>query len=325
MLSEPLEDDAEAVSNLIRQYYVNRNAWPKTILLPCETEDMEELTQLLTEAAGRKVSVEVPKRGERARLTETALMNAREECLRFTTLQQRQSKSLERLQKALGLESFPKRVEAFDVSNLGDTGIVAAMTVHVDGKPLKRDYRKFRIRDMEIRDDYASMRQAVERRFRRYLDGDEHFAPLPDLLLIDGGSTHAAAAQEVLSGLGIGTVPVFGMVKDDRHRTRALVGPDGREIGISGDQGVFSLVGNIQEETHRFAIEYQRSLRAEGMSSGLDRINGVGEKRRGELLKYFKTIRAIRAASYEELCLAVPKNTARAVYDYYHTEEKSCE
>lgn len=321
MLSEPLEEDAEAVSDLVRQYYVNRNAWPKTILLPCETEDMEELAQFLTETAGRKVSVEVPKRGERARLTETALMNAREECLRFTTLQQRRSKSLERLQKALGLENFPKRVEAFDVSNLGDTGIVAAMTVHVDGKPLKRDYRKFRIRDMEIRDDYASMRQAVERRFRRYLDGDAHFAPLPDLLLIDGGATHAAAAQEVLSGLGLGALPVFGMVKDDRHRTRALVGPDGREIGISGDQGVFALVGNIQEETHRFAIEYQRSLRAEGMSSGLDKINGVGEKRRGELLKYFKTIRAIRAASYEELCLAVPKNTARAVYDYYHAEE----
>lgn len=99
------------------------------------------------------------------------------------------------------------------------------------------------------------------------------------------------------------------------------MGSDGREIGISGDQGVFSLVGNIQEETHRFAIEYQRSLRAEGMNSGLDKINGVGEKRRGELLKVFKTIKAIRAASYEELCLAVPKNTARAVYDYYHTED----
>lgn len=321
MIAEPLEDDAEAVSDLVRQYYVNRNAWPKTVLLPAETEDMEDISRLLTESAGRKVAVEAPKRGDRARLSETAQMNAREECLRFTTAQQRRSKTLERLQKALGLENFPERIEAFDVSNLGDTGIVAAMTVHRDGKPLKRDYRKFRIRDMEVRDDYASMRQAVERRFRRYLDGDEHFAPLPDLLLIDGGAAHAAAAKEVLDELGV-SVPVWGMVKDDRHRTRALVGPDGRETGISGDQGLFSLIGNIQEETHRFAIEYQRSLRNESIASGLDRISGVGEKRRNELLKRFRTIKAVKAASFEELCGAVPRNTARAVYDYYHPAEE---
>jgi excinuclease ABC subunit C len=321
MISEPLEDDAEAVSDMVRQYYVNRNAWPKTVLLPLETEDMGDIERMLTESAGHRVAVEVPKRGDRARLSETAQMNAREECLRFTTAQQRRSKTLERLQKALGMENFPERIEAFDVSNLGDTGIVAAMTVHRDGKPLKRDYRKFRIRDMEIRDDYASMRQAVERRLRRYLDGDEHFAPLPDLMLIDGGETHAAAAREVADSLGL-SLPIYGMVKDDRHRTRALISPDGREIGISGDQALFSLIGNIQEETHHFAIEYQRSLRNESMSSGLDKINGVGEKRRNELLKYFRTIKAVKAASFEELCAAVPKNTARAVYDYYHAEDE---
>ena len=322
LIAEPLEDDAGAVSDLVRQYYVNRNAWPRTILLPCDIEDGEELARLLTETAGRRVSVETPQRGERARLTETAAMNAREECLRFTTAQQRRSKSLEKLQKALELETFPRRIEAFDVSNLGDTGIVAAMTVHVDGKPLKRDYRKFRIRELEIRDDYASMRQAVERRFRRYLEGDERFAPLPDLLLIDGGAAHAAAAAEVLTELGLCGVPVWGMVKDDRHRTRALVGPDGRETGISADPGLFALIGGIQEETHRFAIEYQRALRMENIGSELDRISGVGDKRRGELLKQFKTIKAIKAASVEELCAVVPKNTARAVYDFYHTEDR---
>jgi excinuclease ABC subunit C len=320
MISEPLEDDAEALSDLLRQYYVNRGSWPRTILLPFDTEDAGELEQWLTGLAGHRVSVEIPRRGDRAKLTETAQVNAREECLRQTTAAQRRSKTLERLQKMLDLPEFPERIEAFDVSNLGDTGIVAAMTVHRDGKPLKRDYRKFRIRDMDVRDDYASMRQAVGRRFQRYLDGDEKFAPLPDLLLIDGGQTHAAAAGEVLAGLGI-DVPVWGMVKDDRHRTRALVNPDGEETGISGDQAVFALVGNIQEETHRFAIEYQRSLRNESFSSGLDKINGVGEKRRDELLKYFRTIRAVKAASLDELCAAVPKNTARAVYDYYHAPE----
>ncbi len=321
MIDEPLEEDAEAVSDLVRQYYVNHSAWPKVILLPVDTGDMEELSRLFSEAAGRKVCVEAPERGERARLRDTAVLNAREECLRSTTAQQRRSKTLEKLQKALELEKFPERIEAFDVSNLGDTGIVAAMTVHKDGKPLKRDYRKFRIKDMEIRDDYASMRQAVARRLQRYLDGDEKFAPLPDLLLIDGGRTHAAAVRELMGSMGI-ELPVWGMVKDDRHRTRALVDPEGREIGINADPALFALVGNIQEETHRVAIEYQRSLRTESFSSGLDKINGVGEKRRDELLRRFKTIKSVKAADYEELCAAVPKNTARAVYDYYHSGEE---
>ena len=167
MMEEPLEEDSEAISDLVRQYYTGqRSTWPKTILLPCEIEDREELEQLLGEQAGRRIHIEVPKRGERLRLIESAALNAREEIQRRTTAAQRRSKTLEWLQKALELERFPSRIEAFDISNLGDTGIVAAMTVHVDGKPLKRDYRKFRIRDLEIRDDYASMYQEVYRRLK---------------------------------------------------------------------------------------------------------------------------------------------------------------
>ena len=203
--------------------------------------------------------------------------------------------------------------------NLGDTGIVAAMTVHVDGRPFKRAYKKFRIKDMPVRDDYASMRQAVYRRFKHYVDGDESFSPLPELLLIDGGENHAKVAVDALRELKL-NVPVFGMVKDDRHRTRALISPDGHEIGINSNQAVFALVGNIQEETHRFAIEYQRALRNEGYVSALDRIDGVGPKRRADLIKYFKTVKAIRVASVSQLNLVVPKNTAQAVYDYFHNE-----
>ena len=206
------------------------------------------------------------------------------------------------------------------MSNLGDTGIVAAMTVHVDGKPLKRDYRKFRMKDLQGQDDYASMYQAVYRRFKHYAEGDEKFAPLPDLLLIDGGDRHASVALEAMEALEI-RVPVFGMVKDDRHRTRALITPYGREIGISGNQAVFALVGGIQEETHRFAIEYQRSLRSEAYGSSLDKIPGVGAKRRDDLIKAFKSVKAIRAASLEQLRLVVPKNTAQAVYDYFNQKE----
>ena len=327
MMEEPLEEDSEAISDLVRQYYTaHRGGWPKSILLPCEIEDRQDLEELLSQCSGRRMYIETPKRGERMRLIESAALNAREEIQRRTTAAQRRSKTLEWLQKTLELEQFPERIEAFDVSNLGATGIVAAMTVHVDGKPLKRDYRKFRIKDLEMQDDYASMYQAVYRRFRHYAEGDEKFAPLPDLLLIDGGDTHAAVAVQAQLDLGF-CVPTFGMVKDDRHRTRALISPEGQEIGISQNQAVFALIGGIQEETHRFAIEYQRSLRNESYGSTLDKIPGVGEKRRNELIKTFKSVKAIREASLEQLRLVVPKNTAQAVYDYFHSgeSEKTCE
>ena len=323
MMDEPLEEDGEAISDLVRQYYTaHRGGWPKSILLPCKIDDREELEELLSQCSGRRIYIETPQRGERMRLIESAALNAREEIQRRTTVAQRRSKTLEWLQKTLGLDEFPERIEAFDISNLGSTGIVAAMTVHVDGKPLKKAYRKFRIRDLEMQDDYASMYQAVYRRFKHYVEGDEHFSPLPELLLIDGGDTHAAVAVQAQRDLGL-FVPTFGMVKDDRHRTRALISPEGREIGISQNQAVFALIGGIQEETHRFAIEYQRSLRSESYGSTLDKIPGVGEKRRSELIKYFKSVKAIREASPEQLKLVVPRNTAQAVYDYFHSGEET--
>ena len=323
MMDEPLEEDGEAISDLVRQYYTaHRGGWPKSILLPCKIDDREELEELLSQCSGRRIYIETPQRGERMRLIESAALNAREEIQRRTTVAQRRSKTLEWLQKTLGLDEFQGRIEAFDISNLGSTGIVAAMTVHVDGKPLKKAYRKFRIRDLEMQDDYASMYQAVYRRFKHYVEGDEHFSPLPELLLIDGGDTHAAVAVQAQRDLGL-FVPTFGMVKDDRHRTRALISPEGREIGISQNQAVFALIGGIQEETHRFAIEYQRSLRSESYGSTLDKIPGVGEKRRSELIKYFKSVKAIREASLEQLKLVVPRNTAQAVYDYFHSGEET--
>ena len=322
MMEEPIEEDSDALSGLVRQYYTaHRGGWPKSILLPLEIEDAADLEELLSQVSGRRIYIETPKRGERMRLIESAALNAREEIQRRTTHEQRRSKTLEWLQRALELESFPHRIEAFDISNLGATGIVAAMTVHVDGKPLKRDYRRFRMRDLDGPDDYASMYQAVTRRFRHYLEKDEKFADCPDLLLIDGGDVHAATAEKALRDLGL-SVPVFGMVKDDRHRTRALIRSDGREIGIKGNQAVFALVGAIQEETHRFAIEYQRSLRREGLASKLDEIPGVGEKRRNDLIKSFQSLKAIREASAEQLALVVPKNTAQAVYEYFHKPEE---
>lgn len=320
LVPEPLESDAEAISAYMRQYYASRGVMPKNILLREMPEDAEALSQLFAQTAGRRVSIEVPQRGDRLRLVERAEMNAAEEILRATTVQQRRTNTLLWLQKSLELPEYPARIEAFDVSNLGDTGIVAAMTVHKDGKPYKKDYRKFRIRDLDIRDDYASMSQAVYRRFAHLKNGDGGFSEKPQLLLIDGGITHAAAAERSLDELGI-SVPVFGMVKDDRHRTRALVTSAGHEICINGNPAAFSLIGNIQEETHRFAIEYQRSLRNESFGSELNSIPGVGSVRKNELLRHFKTLKAIKTASKDELSAVVPRNTAKAIFDYYHKNE----
>ena len=320
LVPEPLESDGEAVSAYMRQYYASRGVMPKNILLREMPEDAGALSQMLAQMAGRRVSIEAPQRGDRLRLVERAEMNASEEILRATTAQQRRTNTLLWLQKSLELPEYPERIEAFDVSNLGDTGIVAAMTVHKDGKPYKKDYRKFKIRELDIRDDYASMSQAVYRRFAHLKNGDGGFTEMPQLLLIDGGITHAAAAERSLGELGI-SVPVFGMVKDDRHRTRALVTSAGHEICINGNPAVFALIGNIQEETHRFAIEYQRSLRNVSFGSELNSIPGVGSVRKNELLCHFKTIKAIRAASMDELTVVVPKNTAKAVFDHYHKNE----
>jgi len=322
LLEEPLEDDAEAVSALVRQFYTIRGVWPRTLLLPVETGDMEDIAQMLTEASGHKVNVDVPKRGEKKLMVDKAMVNAREECIRATTAQQRRMKTLSWLQEALGMDKLPRRIEAFDISNTGNFGIVASMIVFVDGKPLKSGYRKFRMKEQQGQDDYGSMREALTRRFKRYLQEDEKFSQLPDLLLIDGGSVHAGIAEQVLRELGISLTTV-GMVKDDRHRTRALTWSDGREVGITGNPAAFALIGNIQEETHRFAIEYHRSLRSASIGTKLENIKGVGETRRNQLLKHFKSIKAISAASLPELEAVVPKNTARAVYDYFHTEDSS--
>jgi excinuclease ABC subunit C len=166
------------------------------------------------------------------------------------------------------------------------------------------------------------MDEVLTRRFQRYLDGDEKFGVLPDLLLIDGGVTHANVAVRVLERMGL-SIPVFGMVKDDRHRTRALVTPEGQEIGIQQVPAIFALIGQIQEETHRFAIEFHRLQRSKtSYHSVLDDIPGVGQARRAQLLKHFKSVKKIREASLAELEEVVPKNTARAVYDYFEGQEK---
>lgn len=228
--------------------------------------------------------------------------------------------TLQLLGKMLGI-STPERIESFDISNISGTDIVAGMVVYEAGKPKKSDYKRFKVEGLQDQDDYASMRQVVGRRFHHFQAGDKGFEKAPDLLLIDGGIAHANTAVQVLQELGI-SLPVFGMVKDDRHRTRALVTPEGQEISIDRQQAIFALIGNIQEETHRFAIGYHRKLRSKRLQySELDTIAGIGPKRKQELLKAFRSLSAIGAATLPELERLLPKDAAFAVYKHFHSDE----
>lgn len=315
------EDREAAVSALMKQYYLSRGAAPKIVLLPFEIEDSQLFSQLLEQRFGRKSKLKIPQRGENVRLVELANKNAFEEAQRVTTKEEKVFGTLALLGKMLAMEP-PKRIESFDISNISGTDIVASMVVFQDGKPRKTDYKRFKIEDLITQDDYASMAQVVRRRFAHFLQQDKGFEKRPDLLLIDGGAVHAQTAVEALKELGL-ELTVFGMVKDDRHRTRALVTPDGKEIRIDNQQAVFSLVGNIQEETHRFAITYHRSLRSKRLRySELDQIPGIGPKRKQELLKTFKSLTAIGQASLPELERLLPKDAAMAVYRHFHQEDE---
>lgn len=316
----PLPDDKqEAVSSLMKQYYLNRGLAPKRVLLPFAVDDGELFSQLMEQRFGRHTKLHVPQRGDNVRLVELANKNAQEEAERFTDKEERVSATIALLGKMLSMEP-PKRIESFDISNISGTDIVASMVVFVEGKPHKSAYKRFKLEGMLGQDDYSSMRQVVTRRFSHYKAGDKGFEETPDLLLIDGGVTHARTAQEALRALDL-DFPVFGMVKDDRHRTRALVTPVGEEIGIDANQAVFSMIGNIQEETHRFAITYHRQLRSKRLRySELDGIAGIGPKRKQDLLRQFKSLSAIGLATLPELERILPKDAAAAVY--HHFQEK---
>lgn len=315
------EDKEAAVSSLMKQYYLSRGLAPKHVLLPFEIEDGPLFSELMEQQFGRKSHLRVPQRGDNVRLVELACKNAYEEAERVTSREEKNLGTLNLLGKMLSMEP-PRRIESFDISNISGTDIVASMVVFEDGKPKKKDYKRFKVEALTNQDDYASMAQVVRRRFSHYKAGDAGFDTAPDLLLIDGGIAHARVALEALDQLGL-RMNVFGMVKDDRHRTRALVTPEGQEIGIDANQSVFSFIGNIQEETHRFAITYHRQLRSKRLRySELDSIAGIGPKRKEQLLKTFKSLTAIGQATIEELERHLPKNAAAAVYHHFHRQEE---
>ena len=315
------DDKKEAVSSLMKQYYLSRGFAPKIVLLPFDIDDSTLFSQMMEQQFGRKSKLKIPQRGDNVRLVELANKNAQEEAERVTGKEERSRAVVDLLGKMLSIPT-PKRIESFDISNISGTDIVASMVVYQNGKPKKSDYKRFKLEGLSDQDDYASMHQIITRRFTRYKAEDIGFDAPPDLLLIDGGVNHARVAVDALQNLEL-NFPVFGMVKDDRHRTRALVTPDNQEIRIDNNQSIFSFIGNIQEETHRFAITYHRKLRSTRLRySELDKIPGIGPKRKEELLKQFKSLTAIRQATLPELERILPNDAAAAVYHHFQGKEE---
>ena len=306
-------DMADAVESYIKQYYAIFRSAPKEILLAAPLEDVSSLEEYLSGLRGSKVTISCPQRGERLRQARLAESNGR---LELETLEHREQKSkklLEQLGEMLAMDGLPQRIEAYDISNTAGDLPVASMTVFVDGRPSKKDYKKYKIKTALGGDDYGAMAEVIGRRLDRALGGDEGFLPLPDLLLIDGGRGQTRVAREQLLQRGL-AIPVYGMVKDDHHRTRALVDDEGREIGIMATPPIFAFVGRIQEETHRFAIEFHRERRGKTMrKSQLDDIEGLGPVRRKKLLDRFGTIKAIKAADIDDIADVVPRNVAENI------------
>jgi excinuclease ABC, C subunit len=311
-----------ARSEFIERYYSMRDRIPPRVCLDGPAEDSELLGEWLSQKAGRKVTVSVPQKGEQAQIIEMCRNNAAEQLAQATNRTGREASALDELGRLLGMEQPPAYIEAYDISNLAGGENVAGMVVFENGRPLKSAYRKFKIKTVVGQDDYASMREVIGRRLQEYheqKDAGEGFGRLPDLILLDGGKGHVAAVRPILEAAGL-EIPLFGMVKDDKHRTRAIA-KDGGEIAINSNRSAFTLVSSIQDEVHRFAIGYHRQLRKKtAISSTLTSIEGVGPTRARALLKQFRTVAAVRGADLEELASAPGMNrpAAQRVYDYFH-------
>lgn len=322
-------DSGESESDIeefLLSYYTLRNDIPKNIALDKSFDGIEDISKWLSEKRGNKVNVTVPQRGEQAQLVAMCRSNAAEALAQKKGATVREYGVLEELKETLGLEKLPEYIESYDISNLAGTENVAGMVVYKNGKPLKSAYKKFKIKGFDGQDDYASMAEVISRRFDEYYkaeDSEEGFGKLPDLILLDGGKGQVAVVKQVLQQKNI-KVPLFGMVKDDKHRTRAVTG-DGGEIAISSKRALFTFLSKLQDEVHRFAIGYHHSRRSKNtFRSSLTNIDGVGEVRAKSLLKYFRTIDNISKADLEELENApkMTKDTALAVYKYFHQNDK---
>lgn len=314
---------SQVLSSFLKQFYAGTPFIPSEIMLQSEIEDAEIIEEWLTTRRKQKVHIRVPKKGTKEKLVELALENARmvlsKDRERIKREEGRTIGAVHEVEEWLGLKNVV-RMEAYDISNISGFESVGSMVVYEKGRPKRSDYRKFKIKWVQGPNDYASMEEVLTRRFTHESNGEfDSFARLPDLILMDGGRGQVNIALKVLNDLGI-RIPVCGMVKDDHHRTRGLYF-NNVEIPIDTSSEGFRLITRIQDEAHRFAIEYHRSLRSkEQVHSILDDIPGIGDTRRKALLRKFKSVENIRDASEEELAQTESMNagSARRVYEFFH-------
>ncbi len=327
------EDQRQILTGFVKQFYSGTPLIPREIWVQTELDDMDIISRWLETMRGQKVKIIVPQKGQKERLVELAERNAQlvlsqdKEKIRLEEV--RTLGAVRQIGELIGLEGI-RRIEAYDISNTSGTESVGSMIVYEDGRPRRSDYRKFRIRTVKGPDDYASMREVLMRRFAHGIEetrkmedegGDfslGSFTRFPDLLMMDGGRGQVNVALDVLGQLGL-EIPVCGMVKDDRHRTRGLYYQN-REVPIDTHSEGFKLITRIQDEAHRFAIEYHRSLRGKDqVRSVLDDIPDIGPVRRKALMRYFKTIEAVKSATVEELSQAPGMNrkAAESVYAFF--------
>lgn len=325
---DPDESKASILGNFIKQFYAGTPYIPRELLVQYEVEEQELLEKWLTNRRGHKVTFTVPKKGDKEKLVELAEKNAgmvlSKDKERLIREKARTTGAVKELETLIGIRGV-RRMEAYDISNTNGFHSVGSMIVYEDGKPKKSDYRKFRIKGVQGADDYASMREVLMRRFQHGMKEKEEgkefgsFTVFPDLILMDGGKGQVHIAEEVLNTLRL-HIPVCGMVKDDHHRTRGLF-YNNQELSIDRNSEAFQLITRIQDEAHRFAIEFHRKLRNQGqIHSILDDIPGVGEKRRKDLMRHFQSLEAIKKADIEELrkLPSMNEKSARDVYNFFH-------
>ncbi len=318
------ESAENVMESFLLSYYDKGADIPSEIFLDVKLDDAELISRMLSDISGKKNTITHPQRGLSRELVDMARNNAAQELSLKTNRSGKEITAIDSLGKLLGMNKSPMYIEAYDISNIGGQTIVGGMAVFEKGRPLKKHYRKFTIKDMDTPDDYASMRQMLTRRFTRYLNEEETdsaFKTLPDLLLIDGGQSHVNVAKDVIETLGL-DIAIFGMVKDNKHRTRAISAGD-EEIVISSNRSVFSLVTSIQDEVHRYSIDYSRKSHTKAsLATRLTAIEGVGQARANALYKYFKTYKALSEATLEEIIAVkgVTQKTAENIYAYIHKD-----
>lgn len=320
-LIDSQDDLKNARLELIERYYSMRSDIPSRIAVDGEIEDEELLREFLETQRGKKVEFIHPQKGEHLSILNMCIKNANEHLAQNEGRLGREFAALEELASLLGLPKPPEYIESYDISHTFGADNVAGMVVFHNGRPMKSAYKRFAVKGFDGQNDVGSMNEVLTRRFNHYYNDEDGstFKILPDLILLDGGQPQVNAVLPVISKMNL-SVPVFGMVKDNKHRTRAIAFGGG-EIEINSHRAAFTLVSNIQEEVHRFAVSYHHKKHTKStFSSGLMQIEGIGEKKAKALLKYFKTISSIKEQSEQSLseCPSISKKDARNIYDFYH-------